>query len=387
MPYIFAFWFATNIFEGINRSSIAGVPIHALSQVQALLTLGLLGIQIAWFQDYTKREFWCIAGVTLVFAVSMLTSGIRYLFSAWLFIVAAQKTDFEQLVRIAFRILLACLLVIALFYLADLIPDPHYYRGDKLRYSFGFTHPNSFGMHLFHLSACWCYLRRDRFRWWDILLMLALAAFAYFGPNSQTATLGILLALLIMLCVRYRVNVPVVWVAALTACLPVVSVLLSSMDLQGYPLLRAIDGLLSNRFSGAHNVWLRYGATLLGNKIYVLPEERALIGLEQSLWLDNAYSYILLRYGAVSLCVFSAGYIYTICWHGKRRHNGLVYLLFLYAIYGVEENYLQMLGFNVFLLATAQALYGQRADPKVSPAIYFSLPILVGKIRDHVKKG
>ena len=316
----------------------------------------------------------------------MLTSGIRYLFSAWLFVVAAQKADFEQVVRLTYRILLVCLVVIALFYLAGLIPDPYRYRGDKLRYSFGFTHPNSFGAYVFHLAACHCYLRRDRFRWWDIVLMLVLAAFVYFVPNSQTATVGILLTLIIMLCVRYRINVPVKWIVVLTVCLPVVSILLSSMDLQKYPFLMAIDRLLSSRFSKGHEVWQMYGATLMGNKIYVSQAERALIGLDQYLWLDNAYCYMLLRYGAVTLCLFSAGYIYTVYWHGKRRHSGLVYLLFLYAIYGVEEIYLQILGFNVFLLAAAPVLYGQREDPEVQPTIWFSLPGLVEKIRSHVKK-
>ena len=41
-PYIFAFWFATNIFESVNLSSIAGIPTASLQQVQAILTLGRL---------------------------------------------------------------------------------------------------------------------------------------------------------------------------------------------------------------------------------------------------------------------------------------------------------------------------------------------------------
>ena len=217
-------------------------------------------------------------------------------------------------------------------------------------------------------------------------MMMALAAFAYFGPNSQTATLGILLALFVVLCDRHKINIPVMWVVVLTACIPVFSVLLSSMSLHEHPLLAMIDGLLSNRFSGAHNVWQMYGVTLLGKKIYILPAERALIGLKQPLWLDNAYCYILLRYGAVTLCLFSVGYLYTIYWHGKRHHSCLVCLLILYAIYGVEESYLQMTGFNVFLLAMAPALYGQRSDSEAASTIYFSLPCFVEKIRSYSKK-
>ncbi len=380
--YIFAFWFTTEVFQGINLQSIAGIPLEALAEVQAILTLTMLVIQIAWFQDYTKREFWCIAGITVLLGVSMLLSGARNLFSAWLFIVASQKVDFDKIVGLAYRILLVTLVAVILLYFAGVIPDPLYYRGERLRLSLGFMHPNTFGMRLFQLSTCHFYLRRDRLRWWDSALLLAFAAFAYVVPNSQTATIGILFTVLVMLGIRLKVKISVWWAVSFAACMPVVSVVLSWVDLQKYPVLARIDRLLSSRFTCVHTVWQRYGVTIFGNRIYVTPEERALIGLEQHLWLDNAYGSILLRHGIAVLLLFTAGYLYTICWHGKRRHGVLVCFLVLYAVYGVEENYLHMLSFNIFLLAMAPVLYGQRTASDAPPEVYFHFPALVGKIRE-----
>ncbi len=384
--YIFAFWFATEILLSVNLESVAGISMNLLTQLQAVLTLALLMVQIAWFQNYTKQEFWCIAGISVLLAIAMMTSGIRSLFSTWLFIVASQNTDFDENVRIAYDILLVMLFVVILFYLAGVIPDPLYDRENHLRFSFGFTHPNTFGARLFQLAACRCYLRRSRLRWWDIVLTLALAFFAYSVPNSQAATVGILFIFIVMLGICLRIKIPVWWSVTFAACIPAASIALSWMDVRAYPLLLYIDRMLSSRFASVHTVWQRYGVTLFGHKIYVTPQERALIGLDQSLWLDNAYGYILLRYGMVVFLLFAAVYLYTIYWHGKHSHGVLVGVLLVYALYGVEESYLQMLSYNVFLLAMAPVLYDKRAASDTLPEIYFSLPALVSQIRDRWKE-
>lgn len=384
--YIFTFWFATEILLSVNLQNVAGISMNLLTQFQAVLTLALLIVQIAWFQNYTKQEFWCIAGISVLLTIAMMTSGIRSLFSAWLFIVASQNTDFDEIIRIAYNVLLVMLLVVILFYFAGVIPDPLYYRGNHLRFSFGFTHPNTFGARLFQLVACRCYLRRRRLRWWDSVVALALAFFAYVVPNSQAATVGILLVCVVMLGIYLKIKLPVWCLVTFAACIPAVSVVLSWINVREYPLLARIDRMLSSRFTCVHIVWQRYGVTLFGHRIYVTPQERALIGLKQSLWLDNAYGHVLLRYGAAVFLLFVAGYLYTIYWHGKRCHGVLVGILLVYALYGVEEIYLQMLSYNVFLLVMAPILYNKRAESVTLSEIYFSLPALVSQIRNRKKR-
>ena len=384
--YIFTFWFATEILLSVNLQNVAGISMNLLTQFQAVLTLALLIVQIAWFQNYTKQEFWYIAGISVLLAIAMMMSGIRSLFSAWLFIVASQNTEFDEIVRFAYIILLVTLLAVILFYFSGMIPDPRYHRGNHLRPSFGFPHPNTFGARLFQLVAFHCYLRRNRLRWWDRVLTLALAFFAYAVPNSQAATVGILFIFIVMLGIHLRIKLPVWWSVAFAACIPVASIALSWMDVRAYPLLSRIDRMLSSRFSSVHTVWQRYGVTLFGNRIYVTPQERALVGLKQSLWLDNAYGYILLRYGVVVFLLFVAGYLYTIYWYEKHSYSVLAGVLLVYALYGVEESYLQMLSYNVFLLAMAPALYGRRSASVALPEIYFSLPALVSQLRNHWKR-
>lgn len=386
MLYAFAFWYATEVFLGVNLEMVADISIHLLSELQAVVTLGLLAIQIAWFQEYTRREFFCIAGVSLLLLVTMLTSDIRSLFSAWLFIVAAKNSDFEKCVQIAYKILIVTVIAVVLLYLCRVIPDPMIYRGDVWRPSFGFTHPNTFGMRVFQLMACHCYLKRERFRWWDGALLLVLAGFIYAVPNSQTATVGLLFIFVVMLGVRLKVKISTWWAIALTVCLPVVSIAMSFIDVKNYPILARVDRLLSSRFSNAHKVWQMYGVRWFGNRIYVSAQERALVGIEERLWLDNAYCYIMLRYGIVVLFLFMIGYLYMMYWHGKHGNGLLVCYLFLFAIYGVEEIYLQMLSYNIFLLAMAPALYVKGEAHDKPPEIYFSLQAWVRKIkrRDNV---
>lgn len=367
--FIFLLWYSTTILFTTNLKVIFGIPVTTINSIVDMVILVFLMIQIVLFQSYKKREIIFIIGITLSIVVATVLSGQNTLLSSWIFIVASKNIDLDRIIRAAYRILIIMIPMIALLCLLGFIDDRTMMRGDYLRFSLGFLHPNHLGMRVFQLMSCHCYINRNKLGIFDYLFIVLSIIFAVKIPNSQTAYVCLIVFLIVLLGYRYVVNQKKIMTEMYAKCLligafllNILSIILSYIDVSGNIILSKIDKWMSMRFSACHKVWQIYGVSFFGQRVYVLEEERKRVGITVPLWLDNAYMNMLLRYGVLVFLIFSIGYLYLIRKMTMQKKYVLVIILFLYSLYGTMEPALYMITHNIFLIAFADILYNKRKE-------------------------
>lgn len=364
--YIFIFWYASEILFNSTLNTILGISVDKISNWVAWLVFGTLMLQIVFFQSYTRRQLIIIAMVTLPIVIATLLSGNRYMLSGWMFVVAARNIDWDDVIYIAYRILLIMIPFVVALYLFGFIENVTLIRGNVRRFSLGFSHPNQLGLRVFQLAVCHCYVHKDRIRKLDYILICLIIIFLVRVPNSKTAyivTTVLVCMLLLYNFVKKRDSKKMKFfensLLLGTFCFCFFSIYFAYIDVKRNSVLAVIDKWMSSRFSSCHIVWQLYGVSALGQRVYISEDERKLVGIKTRLWLDNAYVGILLRYGILVFLIFSVGYLCLIKFMIIQKQYVLAIILFLYALYGVMENGLYMVTHNIFLITFSFLLYGR----------------------------
>lgn len=364
--FIFALWYSSEILYNSTLKNIMGLSIARFSDITTWIVFGLLLVQILFFQTYTKRELLIIVSITIPIVIATVLSGQRTFMSAWMFIVAARNVEFRRIIYAAYKILLIMIPMIVLLCLLGIIDNRILMRGSVRRFSLGFSHPNQLGLRIFQLVACYCYVHKGKMEKWNYFFILLVTVFLIMVPNSQAAYITMGLFLLMLLIYRYIVNIRTTYMELFrksmlfgTFCLSVFSIVFSGIDTNKYSVLARLDSWLSSRFSVCHKVWVLYGVSFFGQKIYVTEDERKLVGIKNPLWLDNAYVSILLRYGILVFLIFCISYLYLMKAVELQQNDILMIILFLYALYGTIETGLYMITHNIFLIAFSALIYGK----------------------------
>lgn len=362
--FIFILWYSTEIVFNTTIQSIWGFPVEVISNVVSWIIFILLMIQILLFQSYKRRELLTIMVFAIPIIVATMTSGKRSLLSALMFIVAAKNYDFSKIIRVAYKIILVMLPIIFFLCIFGFIDDHTTMRGNIVRYSLGLSHPNQLGLRIFQLTVCHCYVNRYKLGVWNYIYIFLAILFTIAIPNAQTAYISLIVLLLLLLVYRYidryqpllmKLYTRVILVVALL--LNVFSIFFSYIDVNRNSFLSWLNRWMSFRFSLCHRVWMLFGVSFWGQRVYISEEERKLVGITNRLWLDNAYVSILLRYGILVFLITSCAYLCLLKNLAVRKEYVLFIILFLYSLYGIMENGLYMLTHNIFLLAFSDLLY------------------------------
>lgn len=378
--FILIMWFATEVLLSSTLEYIFVWKVEDLNVATAMIFLVLLVIQIVFFQKYTFSEIAIIVLITVPIIIATIHSGHNRMMSTWIFIVAAKLIDFETLAKFAYRIeLLLTILIIYLFY-SGVINEYTIYRKSVLRHSLGFSHPNQLGVRIFLLVVCRCYLRRKKLNYIDWAIILFAAQFVNKVSNSKTSFYALVilavLTLIHLILQRFdggRENLANVMIYTAVCC-NIISIVLSSISLGKYPILKQFDYLMSRRFSCCNKVLKYYGIKLFGQNIS-LQISRPVIGKYYHFWLDNAYMSILLRYGPIVFIIYSVLYIATMILLRNIKEYMLVEILCLYAIYGIMENNFFSLSQNMFLLLLSYPIYKKIENNGMHKKIFTNLKI------------
>lgn len=365
---ILLFWYSTELLLQARFETFLGIPKDYLNYVQSYLVLFLLLIKIISYQRYSKRE---LIGVGLYgFLVILVTvrSGFNNnLISFTMFALAFKNENLNRAIRMIYRVGLILVPTIIILSLLGVFENRITYRGSGIaRYTLGFYHANTLGMYVFVIIGCRFYLHFQKLRRRDYIIALAAAFFCYAVPNSQSATLLLILLLVVMLAYKLAQKVSAekfilygLFIGAF-AC-NAISVILSNIDLNRYPLLSLFDVAISGRFSICHHDITVCGITWFGQSIEVIGTEIfSTLGISQAhvvVTLDNSYCSILLIYGIVMYVIFSVLFLYNMFLQIKKQRPAVVIFLFLTAVCGVTERTMINLAINVFLLSFADVFY------------------------------
>lgn len=362
--YIFILWYSTEILFNSTLDSIMGISTDEISNIVTWLIFALLIFQIVFLQSYTKRELMIIILITVPVIIATVLSGQRQMMSVWMFVVAAKNVDVDKVIRTAYKILLVMLPAVVILCLLGVIENATMMRGSVQRFALGFSHPNQLGLSVFQLMACYCYINKDKLNKLNYIYFLLAVLFLVKIPNSKTTYIATTVLLLMLVLYKFIKNQKPEYMIAYEKgiligafCLNFFSIIFSYIDVNRNFILARVNSWMSSRFSVCHKVWLLYGVSFWGKRIYVTESERALVGIKNRLWLDNSYVSLLLRYGILIYLIFSIGYLCLVKSMLIKREYVLAIILFLYAIYGLMETGWYMITHNIFLITFSTLLY------------------------------
>lgn len=362
--FIFIIWYSTEILFSTTIQSLWGMPIDKANDFVGKVIFLLVLLQIILGQTYKKKEIVLIILITIPIIISTQLSGYNTILSAWMFIVAAKGIKLDKVIKATYIVQIIMISIVFFLCILGMIPDCIMMRNGVIRHSMGFNHPNMLGLRLFQMTVCHCYLRRKKYNLGDYLLILIIDILVYFVPNSQSTFLCILFLFFLVLFYEKNRNIRNGTLECIgkflvrgAALINLISIIFSFIDIASIPLLQQVDKWMSIRFSSCHRVLKIYGITLFGHRIYVSEGERNSVGIQYSLWLDNAYMGLLLRFGIIIFLIFSISYLYLMYYLNNKKRYMEVIILFVFSLYGVMENGLYNISHNLFLIEFSYILY------------------------------
>lgn len=372
---IFAMWCLFDIFlrtklvDKINNLLIyifntTKIDVNRYVDITVLVCIVTL---IVFLQKYTKKEMAIILLLMVPIAVATYNSQNNQLVPMMLFIVGAKYADFDKVINIYFYILLISICIVITLCFMGILPDYIINRGGIIRHSWGFEHPNRFGMLIFQLMACFCYIDRDNnYKGFKYLLLVSAFWFVYRVPNSQTAYICILLLLLLVVIQNiydkysFRKKRIIYLMAILSVAFNVITVISSFYNPKSNSIYNKIDIFLSHRFLYCYKMYKYYGVSWWGQRIQTLVKDTKYVGVYRQWYLDNAYISILLRFGIIVYLIISIYWSISIFYNVKYGNYVMVAILFTYSIYGIMTTGFYNMSYNVFLIAMAYPIYQKK---------------------------
>lgn len=365
--FVFFIWYLMENVTITNFKSFLGIPVGVIDRFVSYLVLGLLIIYVIFYNQYKRSEIILIALVSGIIIMTTINSDSNHMIALWLFLIASKNVDFRKIVSIAYYITLWVLIFTVVASLVGVIPDYTMHRGNFVRHSLGYGHVNVLGMKVFQTEIYYLLLNfRKRGKIFSIYLMMVFVAlFSYYVPNSKTpVVLSVLLFILFSLYLvlnnsRYQRLIYMAGLVFGAFMANVLSVVFCVGDFSGVGYYKVINRMLSSRFSLSHKAYVDFGTTWLGQTVYISFIERINAGLRGTYFLDNTYMILLIRYGIIFYLIFSIAYIAAMIIGLKTEKYMIVLVFFIYSIYGLMEPSMYRFSYNITLLYLSGVLFGK----------------------------
>ena len=215
---------------------------------------------------------------------------------------------------------------------------------EYIRNSFGFYHPNTFGMYLMMIYFEFIAFSK-KIKFSNILLGILTIFIIYFTSNSRAAYFTVIIFLILY---------SILWFASLNKknvkfydfkinkyLFPILiafSYFFTKLYDLKLPFILKLDDFLSGRLYLQSINMRQFPITILGNNIVFIRT------------LDNGFLKLLLNYGTVSVIIFFAVFYMDFKALKKDKNNILTIIMFSLLYYTISESNMLYIYYDIFLL-------------------------------------
>lgn len=361
-----------NVINFIKENKIKDYPIIAV--IATLLVINMLSAT-PLFKDYDKLclyaykinyylRYFCVFLFIYYYLVERTSKNQLYIFIAFvvldflfkklannhllfeLFFVPfclAQFVRREVLFKILFFTAIITFFSILLLYNLEILQPELFYRGDKIRYTFGFSHPNPLGFNVFYVALLYCFSKEHN-GYFSIGILFILCIFNYLIPRSVTSSSLIFifaLSLILLNSVRFsnffERNNNRLYFCVLFFLFAVVSLsYLIAFSEIGKEFLLKMPGSIWARFELGKIAYERYGLSLFGTPIVeIFPDP--VKNITEYFVVDCAYFYLPINYGVIFSIIFFILFIYILKISVNKKEYKLLFVMLIMILYGVSE--------------------------------------------------
>jgi len=334
---------------------------------------GLALVNLISFCGYTVRQLTVIFLFCALFAFVWLKTGRQeYLFLQSMMIAfSCRNVQWEKLLRFTFWFWIPLFGTVVALNFLGILPSLTSARGDKPRYSLGFSHPNVVGLCCLCFVFLWLLIRYKRLKVYDCLAWLAIAAFTWNVPNSKTSTFLLLLLCIVTLVMKK-------WGDAF-----VHSKFMQGLFLSVYPAFAVLSYLMAYFYTGDSPFYLKldqvlfsgrlrcarvyfdmYTLTLFGQKIKNVGTMRAAKKGIPSYILDNFYLRLLINSGIIPFLIILAIFVALVYKALRLNDQSLLIVLLITAVYCVYEFQSTKLIYSITLFQCIYFFFPVRSGEK-----------------------
>ncbi|MCH5258198.1 MAG: hypothetical protein J1F18_00530 [Lachnospiraceae bacterium] len=366
----------------ILLSVTKGLGLYEEQKLFILLAVPALicGFLKVILSSYTKRQWITVLILLLITAIvyyQSLEPGILFIM---LMILGMKDISSEKVFRVGLWVWTLCsvfLCVISFFRIEHTV----YRVSDKLglgyimRWSLGFTHPNTF--HITYLALCAYIIHElaDRYEFKHFILLMIGNVLVFFYSVSFTG-FGIVTVFLVgELYVAFRPRFNLLEKILVNMVLPIIIfasfVLPLLLHVPGYSeVLQKLNALVNTRINVASNYLVPECMSLFGVRMSYLSQ------IQSYLSIDSSYIWAFIHYGIVPFALFMLAYFILIAdYTGKQKTRELVMIICFLAA-GITEPLLFNTSFkNVTLLFLGELLFRQKDGERE----YYLIPVLTQK--------
>lgn len=262
-----------------------------------------------------------------------------------LLIIIVLKNEFKKIVKIDFYIKLLVLILILTFNYLGLTNGVFetMLRGNVLRSSLGFYHPNTFAMFLMILCFEFMYISSEQKKLKTLIIIFLIALIIEKIPVSRTCVYCVAVLVFFQLFkdkFEKLLNSKILLIVSKNLYLVflIVTLLLTYLYSINNSFAVSINEFISNRLYYQSFFLENYSINLFGNDVNYVST------------LDNGYLKILLNFGIITTIFFMILYSKNISRAFKEKDYTVLVIYIIVMFYCLSESYLFYISYNIFLI-------------------------------------
>ena len=314
---------------------------------------------IFWCISMICRKYgkWDIIKVIALMGVGLLSLWFSRKIGAimpFMVIVAMKDIDVDKVIEVFAKTWVVTFLVKIIGVSLRIIPSNEkvYHKvfiGDITIYDYGYWHANFFSIAYFISIVLLCYLFEERLKWWHYITMILLSLVMFRLTLSFTGVIANITAVSGFFIIKQcREKSAIRIFERIMICISGIPLLLSFLTAflyrEGTAFWNKIYDLTNTRVKWNFEYMRAYPLTLFGQIFDGRVEYEV---------LDNAYLFVLQRYGVVFFILFVAGYALLIYRFYEQRDTKKLFICVLFLFYGFIEQYIQnpFMNFSIIYFA------------------------------------
>ena len=327
--YLFAFFMVCAKGAGLDSS-------HKLYFVLSAISIPFWILHMLSVQWNRKALLYSMGLFSVTFLVTLITGRTGMILSVML-MLAVKDIDKRELIRWVFRLWLSCMSILLLLVSCGILADKVVIQGNgQAWHGMGYGTGNIFHASFVILIVLYLYLRCSSITYLEVMLWFSANYVVYRFSLSRSGlimgSVAVLLSYFLRLVYKserarkvilYLLSVGMLLIVGLSFIFP----LMYDGDYWKNSLPNTLNRLLTGRIHHARTTLTSDPFTLFGLKG------------ELGAFIDNAYVFLLMKYGIIMAAIIFSLYYAAVRSMIKRNDLYGIYMVFLFVLYGFTEQF------------------------------------------------
>ena len=294
-----------------------------------------------------KKWILCIVSVSIAL-FSFIKTDDSLMLQLALIIIASLSLNFKRIIKKDLWLKAIILIFILFAYSNNLVETMYFVRDGKIRYSFGFNHPNTFGFFIMSAFFEYVYLKGESISKLKFIILTCIVLYFLTLASSRSSQITIIIFAImfifeILLSKRNKEKtrkgiLNTKSIAIIFILLTIASIYITEQYRLGSYFAQRMDHFFSGRIYLQMLFLENYDINIIGNSVHYFST------------LDNVYIRMLINFGILSWIFFGFIYCKGISKGNKLKDKTIINIIFVLLIYGLMEWYIIRPALNIFLI-------------------------------------